>query len=62
LTPAPAVTSTSASLIGWLPKRINLPFDQVAVVFAIGIITAQLQRRVVCLDRLGPFLYGVLRS
>ena len=66
LTPALTVASTLATaptptLIGWLPERVNLPLDEVAVVFAIGVITAQLQRRLICLDRLGPFLYGLLR-
>jgi hypothetical protein len=54
-------TASTPTLIGWLPERVNLPLDEVAVVFAIGVITAQLQRRLVCLDRLGPFLYRLLR-
>ena len=65
LTPALTIASTLATaptLIGWLPERVNLPLDEVAVVFAIGVITAQLQRRLVCLDRIGPFLYRLLRS
>jgi hypothetical protein len=62
---ASASTSTSAptpTLIGWLPERVNLPFDEVAVVSAIGVITAQLQRGLICLDRIGPLLYRLLRS
>jgi hypothetical protein len=55
-------TAPTPTLIGWLPERVNLPLDEVAVVFAIGVITAQLQRRLVCLDRIGPFLYRLLRS
>jgi hypothetical protein len=55
-------TATATALIGWAPERVDLPLDEVAVVFAIGVITAQLQRRLVCLDRIGPFLYRLLRS
>jgi uncharacterized membrane protein required for colicin V production len=56
---APATTTAA---VRWLPERVNLPLDEVAVVFAIGVITAQLQRRLVCLDRIGPFLDRLLRS
>jgi hypothetical protein len=55
LAPAPA-------LIGWLPECVDLPLDEVAVVFAVGVITAQLQRCLVRLDRIGPFLYRLLRG
>jgi hypothetical protein len=55
-------TAPTPTLIRWLPERVNLPLHEVAVVFAIGVITAQLQRRLVCLDRIGPFLYRLLRS
>ena len=62
---ATAAAPTSAPtpiLIGWLPERVNPPLDEVAVVFAIGVISAQLQRRLVCLDRISPFLDRLLRS
>jgi hypothetical protein len=59
---ATTAATTATALVGWLPERVNLPLDEVAVVFAIGVITAQLQRRLVCLDRIGPFLYRLLRS
>jgi len=53
---APPPPPTAAATVRWLPERVNLPLDEVAVVFAIGVITAQLQRPFVCLDRIGPFL------
>ena len=57
-----STTTPASTLIGGLPECINLPLDEVAVVFAIRVITAQLQRRLVCLDSIGPFLYRLLRS
>jgi hypothetical protein len=60
--PTLATAAPTPTLIGWRPQRVNPPLDEVAVVFAIGVISAQLQRRLVCLDRIGPFLYRLLRS
>ncbi len=57
-----AAATTTASLIWRLPERVNLPLDEVAVVLAIRVVATQLQRRIVCLNRIRPFLYGVLRS
>src|ERR1039457_5372543 len=54
--------AAAATLIRRLSERVNLPIDEVAIVFAIGVISAQLQRRIVRLHRLGPFLNGLLRS
>jgi hypothetical protein len=54
-TPAAATPATPA-LIWRLPKRINLPLDEIAIVFAIGVITAQLQRCVICLESVRPSL------
>ena len=49
-------------LILLLPERIDLALHQVAVVLAIGIVCAQLQRGLVGLYRLGPLLQGFLRG
>ena len=63
LAAAPALaTAPAPTLIGWPPQCVDLPLDEVAVVSAVGVITAQLQRRLVRLDRIGPFLYRLLRS
>jgi hypothetical protein len=56
-TPTP---SAAAAALGRLAERGNLALHEVAVVFAVGVIGAELQCRVVRFDRVGPFLYGVL--
>jgi hypothetical protein len=55
---AAAATPAAATpaLIWRLSKRINLPLDEIAIVFAIGVITAQLQRCVICLESVRPSL------
>jgi hypothetical protein len=60
--PNSARTRPATTLIGRSPERVNLPLNEITVVFAIGVIAAQLQRRVVCLDRIGPLLYRLLGS
>jgi len=49
------------TLILLLLERVDPALHQVAVVLAVGIVCAQLQRGLVGLHRLGPFLQGFLR-
>src|SRR6185437_14194616 len=64
LTAATTLTATSpapAALLRRLPKRIDPPLNKVAIEFAVSVVAPQLQRRLIRLDRIGPFLDGLLR-
>src|SRR5215469_1426657 len=61
-TAAATLTATTPALRRRLPKRIDLPLDEIAIVFAVGVIAAQLQRCVICLESVRPSLYRLLRS
>src|SRR6516162_6410660 len=60
--PATCTAAAAPAPIWRLPKRIDLPLDEIAIVLAVGVTTAQLQRSVICLESIRPSLYRLLRS